>query len=134
MSNMVPIRILPTKYNRCIIKIRDFTFFLETIVSGNEEPTQYIALIKHEIYVKKEYVNIKRNHTTLDIGILPMARLSSTLGASFSKLLLPPLKPPNIVALSHLKASFAMAPHQIGVVCLHIAKKTFWYNIKLLRK
>ena len=104
----------------------------ETTTSGNEDPTQCIALIKLEIYIMNEYDNIKRDPISLDSGILPMARLSSSLGASFSRLALSPLKPPNIVALSHFKASLVMAPHQIGVVCfiLHTTKKTFWYNIK----
>ena len=63
------------------------------------------VFMKHEIYVKNKYVNIKRNPISLDNDILPIARLSSTLGAFFSKLALSPLKPPNIVAISHLKAS-----------------------------
>ena len=63
------------------------------------------VFIKHEIYVKNKYVNITRNPISLDNGNLHIARLSSTLGAFFSKLALSPLKPPNIVAISHLKAS-----------------------------
>ena len=41
MSNMVPIQILLTKYNRGIIQIRDITFWWKR----NGDPTQYIALI-----------------------------------------------------------------------------------------
>ena len=37
MSNMVPIRILPTKYNRCIIQIRDFAFFWKPLPMGMKD-------------------------------------------------------------------------------------------------
>ena len=63
------------------------------------------VFIKHESYVKNKYVNIKGNPISLDNGILHIARLSSTLGALFSKLALSPLKPSNIVPISHFRAS-----------------------------
>ena len=108
-----------------------FYFLVETIANGNKDPTQCIALIKHEIYIKKEYVNIKRNPITLDVGILPMARLSSIHGASFSKLTLSPLKPQTLLLSCTWKASLAMGPHQIGVVCFILYKQRKFFGIIL---
>ena len=108
---------------------------MEITASGNGDP-KCIAPIKHEIYVTNEYVNIKRNPISLVIGILPMARLSSTLGASFSRLALSPLKPPNIfcsLALEDVTCNGTL-PNWCCSFYTPTPKKTFWYIIKLLRK